>query len=124
MCVPYRQLHFDPLRGTLHETRGRYLFLRFRVLETSDRSLRDFSHVRIVERAQFRSFGDEGPAQPAWIASLEGPVAWAGEAGDVQLHSNELRLREFGSRRSALRYAARVALSLGMRVLDSSDTGT
>jgi hypothetical protein len=79
--MPYAQLHIDPLRGTLREVRRSWLFPGFQVIEESRRSLRAFSHVRVVERIQ-----------------PNGRVDWAGQHGGVHLRADGLRPKQFGSR--------------------------
>jgi hypothetical protein len=54
-----------------------------------------------------------GDDTSVWLGSLEGPIAWAREHGDVHLCSDGLRRKQLGSRESALRYAMRSPRALG-----------
>jgi hypothetical protein len=48
--APYQEVCVDPAQGTATEIRARDFLWSTRVHEESQRDLRDFSHVRIIER--------------------------------------------------------------------------
>lgn len=119
MYVPYQQVHIDLIRGIVREIKGRFVFFHFKELEAASRSLDEFSHLRIVERCSVDSDGD---IRDVFLVSLEGPIEWGAEDGTVNSRSDGVHLREFGTRGSARRYAAQIALPAGMRILDTSET--
>ena len=123
MRVPYQEVRVDPALGTATETRARDFLWSTTVLEESQRDLREFSHLRIIERVDPAGSSDVGDTD-IWFVSLEGPVQWENEYGDVHLRSDGLQLKKFLSDLSARRFAAEVAYSLGVRVLDTSESAS
>jgi hypothetical protein len=82
-------------------------------------SLRDFSHVRIVEM-EVEGSGDD-PGRPAWLVSLEGPVHYASNTGIVQ-RQRGVELAMLDTHLDALVYAARIGAHLGLRILDTGES--
>lgn len=119
MSIPYRQVHIDVLQRTVREAKGRYVFFHFKESESSERPLSEFSHLRIVERV---SIDSDGNHSDIFMVSLEGPIDWAGDDGTVNSRADNVHLEDFGTRDAARRYAAQVALAVGLRILDTSIT--
>jgi hypothetical protein len=78
---------------------------------------------RLVSSLTLRVPGDPDPLDVVGSGpASEGFEPSAGLLGDVHLRSDGLHLKEFHSDLSARRFAAQVAYSLGVRVLDTSES--
>ncbi len=117
--VPYRTLWLDRDRGRVLVVEGR----RVELQEAAEHSLDLFDHVRLYMRWQLATSIDQND-QEIWFVTLEGPIAYAGSDGGVQLRFDSLLVGEMSSEYAARQLAAEVAYHTGLKILDTGHDQT
>jgi hypothetical protein len=111
--LPHREVWVELASGQVTVYSGARLPGVYEGRDRKCRSLRDFSHVRIVEMEC------EASAHVTdWCVSLEEPIYYASSSGVVERRRG-VELETLGSHLSALHYAARIGTHLGLKILDT-----
>lgn len=75
--------------------------------------------VHCLSQRIVRTDSEDGQI-PVFVVSLEGPIAWTDEDGVSSPSHDSIRLKEFAGEFTARRFAAKIAYSFGLHILDTT----